>query len=854
MIVRTGRVVIRGSARAMSPFYDSDKRSWVPYEVKCMRFSLSSAQVKGTATCLRGSPEALSVSPAIGLVMAQSNTFVGNLLRCQLPGKENPMRNSCQLARELFFQRDRAEPPAVTRSRSRAAFYLTPVRLGHMVGMALDKKQSSLSSDNHDSCRSSSKGVWSRKDIAQVLRATGVEARSTPAGRRADVDGLHTNVSLSRFLRLFELVIHEPTLYGGRSNVDSPMASTTIPLVLRFLWESSNSKQDLLDFLGVVDSYVPILQTSPISKWSSQDIETFLSARLAPLELQNVDQIEEACIRLLEAPRSGAHTNSGADMELVAASLSSAHAFKPSIKMSKHSFQGAPPKPDCVEVVIREIFDLLLFDKDEFRFNPGARLPPTALPAVREYYATYGSINPQKSEFEGNVDLDAIEADRSQRWFEICCGLKGVEYTSSSTNTLQGDLSTITMSSAVKRRINQDRKKTLLNECTASGKILSNGLSETQVELEDPTIDTKDVDNVFDYELVPTLSNVSKVLGVLLFGWRPDGSSDLEFNSLEDVAKAWEAIEWKGDCASVPRLVASDRRSSYRAPLAEETVWREVGTLGLKGEHHYIEFDLERLHNLAVTRHKRSDVQWTKRPRKIALQTWLNHTSAEKVPERHPFAIALQPALLGDNMLKAMATSLDTSAVDKCMFQENLVLGWLASRWGHDRRSLSTLEETDLASCSEGGHLFSSTDNQVRAEELEQAQRALALLVAINSQPGMRNDKELTLFTSDMLKWILPKLGDHDQLQGHLRGSSGEENTAGTKLSISNTIDIGRMVAALPPNIVEPTDLEALPPVLASIVHIASIEDGLVSAARGLGWLDKLTVLYFCLHRAMHQY
>ena len=51
------------------------------------------------------------------------------------PARQHPMRRSCQLARELFFQRDRSEPPAITRSRSRAAYYLTPTRLGHMVGM-----------------------------------------------------------------------------------------------------------------------------------------------------------------------------------------------------------------------------------------------------------------------------------------------------------------------------------------------------------------------------------------------------------------------------------------------------------------------------------------------------------------------------------------------------------------------------------------------------------------------------------------------------------------------------------------------------------------------------------------------
>ena len=90
-------------------------------------------------------------------------------------------------AGELFFQRDPSEPPAVTRSRSRAAFYLNPTRLGHLVGMGVDGQRRG------------------RAEVEAVLRDCGVDARSTKSGRRMVIDGRPTNVSLARYLRLFDL-------------------------------------------------------------------------------------------------------------------------------------------------------------------------------------------------------------------------------------------------------------------------------------------------------------------------------------------------------------------------------------------------------------------------------------------------------------------------------------------------------------------------------------------------------------------------------------------------------------------------------------------------------------------------
>ena len=162
--------------------------------------------------------------------------------------------------------------------------------------------------------------------------------------------------------------------------------------------------------------------------------QSFLQARFSRDVLEDTLGVEAAALRLLSTDVALDAAN---DVELVAASLSSANAHKPAIKLSRHGFKNAEAKPDCVEVVVREIFDLLLFDALTDSFNPSARLPPEACSRVRAFYEQHANIF---------VDDDdgAIEAARSKQWFELCSGLEGgVEYTASSTSPLIANLSAV---------------------------------------------------------------------------------------------------------------------------------------------------------------------------------------------------------------------------------------------------------------------------------------------------------------------------------------------------------------------------------------------------------------------------
>ena len=421
------------------------------------QMSLSASQVKGTAAIL--SPDSQFLSPALGLIMKESNSFTGNLLRTKtnsspiIPG----LQQSSLLARELFFQRAASEPPAVTRSKSRASFFLTPQRLGHIVGYAISTR------------------LFNRKEMEAIFLTTGIVPKSSKAGRRVAIDGVRTNISLTRFMRVCE--------YISKGHVEckqNNVASTPLLLILRFLWEKSISKQCLLDFLETVNTYTPIFKDGNLTP---EMRATFLKARWSRDILEDTDLIQAAAIRLFTKEK---HQEDTSDVELIAASLSSANAHKPAIKLSRHGYNNAAEKPDCVEVVIREMFDLLLFDSLTNAFNPSTRLPTAACPTVRAFYEQHSEIFVQD-------DDGAIEAARSKQWFEICSGLQGgVEYTASSTSPLIADITT--MSSSAKNQ----------------------------------------VDVVTDYELVPSLANVSKTMGVLLFG-----GTDIQLETLEDVAEKW---------------------------------------------------------------------------------------------------------------------------------------------------------------------------------------------------------------------------------------------------------------------------------------------------------------------------
>ncbi len=122
------------------------------------------------------------------------------------------------------------------RSRARPAYYLTPARLGALVGFAVQRGP---------------------VEMDTVLRSLGIVARTNKHGYRVEIDGETTNVSYSRFVRLW-LLTREACKHDS---------SPAIPLLLRFLWQTATTKQDVLTFLDALDSYRPVFAASTESSW-----------------------------------------------------------------------------------------------------------------------------------------------------------------------------------------------------------------------------------------------------------------------------------------------------------------------------------------------------------------------------------------------------------------------------------------------------------------------------------------------------------------------------------------------------------------------------------------------------------
>ena len=115
------------------------------------------------------------------------------------------------------------------------------------------------------------------------------------------------------------------------------------------------------------------------------------SSAISAEEFAEAPELQAAARRLLPS-RCSRHKGGesrhvdGGDVEVVAASLAAAHAFKPAVRMAYHAFDGGPPRLDCVEVAVRELIELFIYDPTA-RALDAALLPPTATRALLEFYS-----------------------------------------------------------------------------------------------------------------------------------------------------------------------------------------------------------------------------------------------------------------------------------------------------------------------------------------------------------------------------------------------------------------------------------------------------------------------------------
>jgi hypothetical protein len=312
---------------------------------------LSHKLLRGTASILQ--PQYLTLSPLIGAICSSACPNLSSNLR------KFPLIDSSAL--EFFHQRQDQfgrpfGPLSPTKSKSKAAYWLSPSSLGNFVGMSIPSPE-----------------PLTKLDIDNKLKLLGIDCNY--------VNGLWTGVSLDRYRRLVR------TFEQNLLHHDDILHQYAIPIALHYLWETVTTKKCLLDYLLGIEqaSGLEILHesyadlriegsslreawlrakfdtTTHISKRKLQDASTLLTNDFNYSNIADNDKLFIDNFTLLCPLETQQRMSLGYAMEIVATSILQERSKKTPIKLGRYSHRGGKHKPDCVEVVVREVFDSLFY-------------------------------------------------------------------------------------------------------------------------------------------------------------------------------------------------------------------------------------------------------------------------------------------------------------------------------------------------------------------------------------------------------------------------------------------------------------------------------------------------------------
>lgn len=111
--------------------------------------------------------------------------------------------------------------------------------------------------------------------------------------------------------------------------------------------------------------------------------------------------------------------------------------FLPSSSVLRYGYKEQSPVADCSELVTRELLNALLWCPTTQAFDP-SRLPPSASPSLRSFYALDGPAQHERAQLRGG-SADSPPAnpsespppeytDAARKWFEMVSGLPRVHY------------------------------------------------------------------------------------------------------------------------------------------------------------------------------------------------------------------------------------------------------------------------------------------------------------------------------------------------------------------------------------------------------------------------------------------
>jgi hypothetical protein len=239
-------------------------------------------------------------------------------------------------------------------------------------------------------------GMTHRKvaPIEQILRKEGV--------RSNHFQDQWTGVSLQRWKDLVLLTD------------DEDMRFLTTSMWLNALWETSRDKSGLLEFILAMERAMgeAILHNDELGNALRHDYaaqQEWAAKTFEPTSL-TADAVTRALDDVITLPLTDPAWSTA--LEVTCASMATQHAYKPAIAPGKYGHDGGAPKSDCVEMTVRELMDLLLWDETSGNFDL-ARLPQTALPQLVDLY---------------NQNSDGA------KWFQLLSNLPGCDYLSSSPN------------------------------------------------------------------------------------------------------------------------------------------------------------------------------------------------------------------------------------------------------------------------------------------------------------------------------------------------------------------------------------------------------------------------------------
>jgi hypothetical protein len=654
------------------------------------------------------------------------------------------MRDSATLADRLFFQMMREAPIYVTRTKSMAAAYLTPSLMGTILGISL----------------SNDVGVPTEEaDIRRVLRHDhGIKSNYIHQTQ-------WTGVSLSRWMDLFPQRFRSTTIDNNRSTTTTTSLMTTTDyghppppnmllsgLWLVALWETSDSKQCLLEFLIACDRHLITNNTNnssggggSIFRRDDDAVQAILQDPVAKQEWLDhtfdeeqdlsMENVQTAMDRVLyyhgttaDHPTSSSHSHIIGDddleyaraLEVVCASVAlqqfPIHGSKPTTPNGYYGFDGGDIKADCTEVTVREIVDLLLWDDVSGSFDL-TRLPPTASPALIRLY-------------NQSSPTTAASDDPGKEWFDVLSDLPGCDYLASSSNNPKNE--------------NGGRP----------------------------------------YELAPSMSNIARVLRRLFIG-DPAVDENEDWTSLQDLSDAWTTssssppLQVKVDTLTHQSSANTSRSNNDK----EQLIRHEIGSLWLKGSPNAIEIrlrcDWTNRSGMAVVTHLRQPQNSFVTSDQIHNLLKLSDNDKKSVSGGDPTLQTLAIALLGDVAMTCRKSKSDSSIMDRL-----LLTNLLATPFGCDRRGLP---------CS-SGDLDDETTVQEKTTLCESKALLKASIARICIAAGRDDDTVLSTQIL-LLSWILSETPAVTESPS----SSDSMNTEAP----SHDVEIEDMILSLPLAVLE---------------------------------------------------